>query len=58
MSRGEVQMLRRMSPLVAQNGHGTMSDLSPLCAPKRTSPTLITSALAPYQQNNGTLSKR
>jgi hypothetical protein len=26
-----------MSPVVAQNGHGPMSDLSPLCAPKRTS---------------------
>jgi hypothetical protein len=26
-----------MSPVVAQNGHGAMSDLSPLCALKRTS---------------------
>jgi hypothetical protein len=25
-----------MSPFLAQNGHGAMSVLSPLCAPKRT----------------------
>jgi hypothetical protein len=32
-------LLRCMSLLLALSGHGAMSDLSPLCAPKRTSLT-------------------
>jgi hypothetical protein len=28
--------MRTLLPSLAQNGHGAMSDLSPLCAPKRT----------------------
>jgi hypothetical protein len=31
-----VILLRCMSQLLALFGHGAMSDLSPLCAPKRT----------------------